>query len=121
MEVGLADVWHKYRLRLLSQGLPPHHPVLRAVLCGGASCPARPALDKVPARLTLLWFICQCEEQLTRGAGWRRGGALRDQALLMLARERIDPLRPTEPRVSHVQSGKPRSPAVGDHQAFARC
>lgn len=95
MEVGLADVWHKYRLWLLSQGLPPHRPVLRAVLCSRAACRARPALDEVPARLTLLWFICQCKEQLGTGTGWRRGGGLRDQAMLMLAQERTDPLRPT--------------------------
>lgn len=80
---------------LLSQGLPPRRPVLRALLRGGAACRARPALDEVPARLAFLWFIYQCEVQLTTGAGWRRGGALRDQGMLMLAQERIDLLRPS--------------------------
>ena len=91
MEVGLADVWHKYRLRLLLQGLPPHRPVLRAVLCSGAVCRARLALDKVPACLTLLWFICQRVEQLGTGAGWQRGAAFRDQGMLISAQERIQP------------------------------
>ena len=59
VEAGLADVRPKYSLRLLPQGLPPHRPVLRAVLWDP---------DEVPARLALLWFI----RQSARGAARNR-------------------------------------------------